>query len=109
MLVMLLAIAPLLTCLPSPVMTDAEMACCKKMFGNCDMGVSNHSCCKTAVSVSQSMVVLAQRQQAHVPHVLVAVPILLADAKADFASEDFGVTPSPIPISPPGSQSILRI
>jgi hypothetical protein len=90
-------------------MTDAEMACCKKMAGNCDMGVGNHSCCKTTVSVSQSMVVLAQRQQAHVPHVLVAVPILFSDVKVDFANEDVRVTPSRIPISPPGSQSILRI
>ena len=106
---MLLATAPLLTCLPSPAMTDSEMACCKKMAGDCDMGVGNHSCCKTTVSVSQSMVVLAQRHQAHVPHVLVAVPILLTDVKVDFASEDVRAKPFPIPISPPGSQSILRI
>lgn len=90
-------------------MTDAEMACCKKMAGDCDMGVGNHSCCKTTVSVSKSMVVLAQRQQDHVPPVLVAVPILFTDVKVDFTSEDVRVTPSPTPISPPGSQSILRI
>jgi hypothetical protein len=90
-------------------MTDAEMACCKKMAGNCDMGAGNHSCCKTTVNVSQSMAALAQRQQAHILPLVVAVPILLTDFKVDFASEDVRVTPSPIPISPPGSPSILRI
>jgi hypothetical protein len=90
-------------------MTDAEMACCEKMAGNCDMGVGNHSCCKTTVSVSQSMAALAQHQKAHVPPVLVAVAILLTGVRADFASEDVASKPSPIPISPPGSQSILKI
>jgi hypothetical protein len=88
-------------------MTDAEIACCEKMAGNCDMGV--HSCCKTTASESQSMAVLAQHQQTHVPPVLVAVPILLTGVKADFAREDAGGTPFPIAVSPPGSQSILRI
>src|SRR6476660_9065690 len=29
---------PLLICLPNPSMTPAEMECCRKMAGNCDMG-----------------------------------------------------------------------
>ena len=108
-LAMLLATAPLLTCLPTPAMTDAEMACCKRMAGNCDMGAGNHSCCKTTVSVTQSMAAVAQRQQAHLLPLVVAVQALVTDLKIDSASETVRVTPSPIPISPPGYQSILRI
>jgi hypothetical protein len=108
-LAMLLATAPLLTCLPSPTMTNAEMACCKKMVGNCDMGAGNHSCCKTTVSVSQLVAAISENPQVRLPDSLVAIPILHTDVKVDFASEDVWVTPSPIPISPPGSQSILRI
>jgi len=30
-------------------MTQAEMACCKKMAGDCRMGMGQHPCCKTKV------------------------------------------------------------
>ncbi len=33
---------PALACLPTSTMTQAEMACCKRMAGDCHMGVSNH-------------------------------------------------------------------
>jgi len=38
---------PALACLPNASMTQAEMACCKKMTGDCHMGPSQHPCCKT--------------------------------------------------------------
>jgi hypothetical protein len=38
---------PALACLPNAAMTQAEMACCKKMAGDCHMGAGEHSCCKT--------------------------------------------------------------
>ena len=107
-LMMLLATAPLLNCLPSPSMTDAEMACCKKMAGNCDMGTGNHSCCKTTVSTPQ-LAAIAHNPQAHQLDTLVALQFLLKNADASITSETVRVVPSPIPISPPGSQSILRI
>ena len=37
---------PVLACVPTAAMTDAEMACCKKMGEDCEMGAGNHSCCK---------------------------------------------------------------
>ena len=40
---------PALACLPSATMTQAEMACCKKMAGDCHMGAGQHPCCKTKV------------------------------------------------------------
>jgi hypothetical protein len=106
---MLIVTAPLLACLPTPSMTDAEMACCKKMAGNCEMGSGNHSCCKTPVSVSQSVTAIAQSHQTHVPPVLVAISTLLANSSTNISSDVILTTPSPIPISPPGLQSILRI
>jgi hypothetical protein len=110
LLAVFLATAPLLNCLPTPAMTDAEMACCKKMIGNCDMGTGNHSCCKTTIHVSQLAAAITENPQAHLSDSLVGAPILLVAVKVDFAGEDVRVTPSsPIPISPPGLQSILRI
>jgi hypothetical protein len=108
-LAILLAAAPLLSCLLAPTMTDAEMACCKKMAGNCDMGAGNHSCCKTTINAPQSMAAVVGKSQAQVPDVLVAVSVLVADVKVDFIHEDVPSKSSPIPISPPGLQSILRI
>ena len=107
-LALLLATVPLLSCLPTPAMTDAEMACCKKMAGNCEMGTGNHSCCKTTLSTPQ-IAAIAQSPQAHQPDGLVAVPIIFVDAQSRLTGEVVLVVPSPIPISPPGSQSILRI
>jgi hypothetical protein len=106
---MLLAAAPLLSCLPTSAMTDAEMACCRKMAGNCDMGPGNHSCCKTTASVAQSVVMIAQHPQAHVPPVLVTVSTLFADSNANIAIDRAPFQLSLIPISPPGLQTILRI
>jgi len=104
---MLLAMAPLLACFQTPAMTDAEMACCQKMVGNCDMGGGNHSCCKTTVSVSQ----MAAVENLHVyPLVsLIAVPIRIIDVQIDLGSEPVQRTPSALSISPPGLQTILRI
>jgi hypothetical protein len=89
-------------------MTDAEMACCKKMAGNCDMGTGNHSCCKTSVSTPQ-LAAIAHNPEVHQPDSLVVVPTTFTDAETSLTGEAVRVVPSPIPISPPGSQSILRI
>jgi hypothetical protein len=52
--------APLLACLPNSSMTPAEMDCCKKMAGNCDMGGGNHRCCDAAVNHSAPEAALLQ-------------------------------------------------
>jgi hypothetical protein len=103
---MLPAAAPLL---PTPSITDAEMACCRKMAGNCDMGSGNHSCCKTTMNDSQLAIAIAQNPHVQLQDSLIAVPILLTAVKIDFAREYVRATASPIPISPPGSQPILKI
>jgi hypothetical protein len=108
-LVLLVAASPLLSCLPTPSMTEAEMACCKKMAGNCDMGAGNHSCCKTTVNTPQLTAAIAHNPQVHRSPALVVLATVFAVPDTGLTSELVGVVPSPIPISPPGSQSILRI
>src|SRR5215831_8401565 len=49
-LVSVWALALPLACLPNSSMTPAEMECCKKMAGNCDMGGGNHKCCATTAN-----------------------------------------------------------
>src|SRR6267142_7009975 len=41
---------PALACLPNATRTQAEMACCKKMAGDCHMSAGQqHPCCETKV------------------------------------------------------------
>jgi hypothetical protein len=89
-------------------MTDAEMACCKKMAGNCDMGTGNHSCCNTTAGTPQ-LAAIAYDPQVHQPDGLVVLATILTDADPVLISEVVRAVPSPIPISPPGTQAILRI
>jgi hypothetical protein len=107
-LIVLLATAPILACLPTPSMTSDEMACCKKMAGNCDMGTGNHSCCKTTVTTPQ-LAAISHNTQLHQPDALVQLSTILASDDAGLKTEIVHAVPFPIPISPPGSQSILRI
>ena len=108
-LTVLVATAPLLACLPTPAMTDAEMACCKKMAGNCDMGAGNHSCCRTRMNGPQLAAATEGDSQRNQSAHLVAVPFLLADVKVNFVREGVRAVSSAVSNSPPGSQSILRI
>ncbi len=67
--------APVLACVPTAAMTDAEMACCKKMGGDCDMGVGNHSCCKHSMNRAPDVadvVKVAQSSQVDVALVAMA-------------------------------------
>jgi hypothetical protein len=109
LLALLWASAPLLACLPSAAMTDAEMACCKKMAGNCEMGAGNHSCCKTTLNTSQIVAAAAQNPQVALPSIMAAALSSFNISIADVASEGVHVAQSSVPISPPGLQSILRI
>jgi hypothetical protein len=110
LLALLWASAPLLACLPSAAMTDAEMACCKKMAGNCEMGAGNHSCCQTTLNTSQIVAAAEQNPQAQPPSIMVGVLSSVFNGSiTDVASEGVHVAYSFIPISPPGLQSILRI
>ena len=99
---------PVLACLPSSDMTSAEMACCKKMAGNCNMGTGQHPCCKTVSSAPDSIASL-QRVSPIFPDLSVgprAVIVRLASAPI-VDTEHIGVGfPPP---APPGQNSILRI
>src|SRR5215469_12551219 len=97
-----------LACLPNASMTPAEMECCKKMAGNCDMGGGNHKCCGTTINhAAPSLAVVHspipdEPAPAVVPDAHFDVPQLALFRKTAFSS----VTISP---SPPGSHSVLRI
>jgi hypothetical protein len=104
------AAAPVLACVPTAAMTDAEMACCKKMGGACDMGVGNHSCCKHTMHRAPDVAdKVAQSSQTN-------VPLMAMTAVKDFTSEVFSEYDGgefPAQAGPPGLvlelNSILRI
>jgi len=108
-LAFLLASAPVFACLPSAAMTDAELACCKKMAGNCEMGTDNHSCCKNTANRPQSLATISQSFQLDFTAVYVTFEASFFEAKLTSFSEGFHVRHSFVPISPPAGHSTLRI
>jgi len=99
---------PALACLPNATMTRAEMACCKKMAGDCDMGVSQHSCCKTMGNSAAPVAKIERAAPQFQPQVL---GILLDTTPLSATTLDrafihpFGLPPP----APPGPTSVLRI
>jgi len=90
-------------------MTAAEMECCKKMAGNCDMGGGNHKCCDVTVNHGAPVAAIAHSSGLHA----LAVPMILADARIELAPPRLVerivssiVQASP---SPPGSTTVLRL
>lgn len=106
---LLVAVAPLLACLPNSAMTSAEMECCKKMAGNCEMGGGNHKCCDMTVNHSAPTAAIGQSST---PHLL--APCLLARiTETETALPQFAETIHSsfirIASSPPGPSTVLRI
>lgn len=101
--------APVLACVPRAAMTDAEMACCQKMGGDCDMGVGNHACCKGSMHRAPGVAVVAQSLQMDVPLVAIAT---VADISAEIFTLHLGGD-FLVHVEPPGLalelNSILRI
>ncbi len=99
--------APLLACLPNSSMTRAEMDCCKKMAGNCEMGGSNHKCCDTTANHSASPATIVQSSALHV-----FFPLLLGASQFNMAFphtiEPPLTTSFPTSASPPSLSAILR-
>jgi hypothetical protein len=89
-------------------MTQAEMACCKKMGGDCNMGTGHHPCCKTSVSpVSPVASVPRIDVQMH-PYLIAALVVdlpMLLKAEPNRAPNRETLSLPP----PPGLNSILRI
>jgi len=102
---------PLLACLPTHQMSQAEMACCKKMAGDCQMGSAQHPCCKTAPTVNAPVATAATIKSISKFHPSVAVagftptPQFALMAEGEVAQVHLGLPPP----APPGPNSILRI
>jgi len=95
-------------CLPNPQMTQSEMACCKKMAGDCRMGSEHHPCCRT-VSSSPSPVASLQSKIHFHPLAGLVGPVtpleVTSTSQVDQSLAHLGLPPP----APPGPSSILRI
>jgi hypothetical protein len=101
--------APVLACVPKAAMTDAEMACCQTMGGDCDMGVGNHACCKDSMHRAPGAAVVAQSLQMDVQLVAIAaVADIYAEVFHEYGGGDFLVHAGPLGL-PLELNSILRI
>jgi hypothetical protein len=102
---------PVLACLPTHQMTQAEMDCCKKMVGDCQMGSAQHPCCKTAPTVNAAAATaatVAPIAQFHPSVAVVSFPTSVQfepDTEGKVAHAHVGLPPP----APPGPNSILRI
>jgi hypothetical protein len=107
-LVALWLATPALACLPNSQMTAAEMACCKKMAGNCHMGVGQHPCCKTVTNAPQPVASIQSIAQIQPPVAVVAeITVLSVPSITEAEATQVGLgLPPP---SPPSLHSILRI
>ena len=107
-LVALWMTTPALACLPTSQMTVAEMECCKKMAGDCHMGVAQHPCCKTVANAPQPVASLQSISQIHAPAAVfvenAVVPVASA-TEAEAMQVGLGLPPP----APPGLHTILRI
>ena len=102
---------PMLACLPTHQMTQAEMACCKKMAGDCQMGSAQHPCCKTAPTVNAPVAMISAIEPISQFHPGVAVVSFIPsaqfepNAEGEIARAYLGLPPP----APPSPTSILRI
>ena len=103
---LLFAATPSLACLPNASMTPAEMECCKKMAGSCDMGGGNHKCCATMVNHANPTATAVDNIFQYDFHVIgvqwVKLPEVTPIATAAFLLA--AISPSP-----PGATTVLRI
>jgi hypothetical protein len=99
---------PALACLPNSQMTAVEMACCKKMAGDCHMGVGQHPCCKTVSNAPQAVASLQSISKIQ-PPVAVVVEIAVASVPSLTEAEGTQVGLGLPPPAPPGLHAILRI
>ena len=99
---------PALACLPNSQMTDAEIACCKKMVGDCHMGTGQHPCCKTVANAPQPVVSIQSISQIQ-PCVAVIAQIAMIPAPLIAQAEAMPMGLGLPPPAPPDLHSILRI
>jgi hypothetical protein len=97
-----------LACLPNSQMTAAEMACCKKMAGDCHMQMGQRPCCKM-VSPAPSPVASLQPSSHVRPSFAVAAMTVTFQVVPASTGESPQVYLGLPPPTPPGLNSILRI
>ncbi|HEV7396932.1 MAG TPA: hypothetical protein VGN86_10515 [Pyrinomonadaceae bacterium] len=100
-------LSPALACLPDLHMTPAEMGCCKKMVGDCQMGDAQHPCCTTTPKANSSIASVQPVIELH-PVLAFVSPSTSFDpqtvAEGEAAQASLGLPPPA-----PGPISILRI
>jgi hypothetical protein len=106
-LLALWAAVPALACLPTQQMTQAEMACCKKMVGDCQMGSAQHPCCKTAHAVNAPVATVEPISQFHSS--VAVIGFTLSFQSDPVAGGEDAQAYVGLPPAPPGPNSILRI
>jgi len=99
---------PALSCLPDSKMSAAEMACCKKMAGNCHMGTGQHPCCKTVSSAPASVASIEAISQVH-PGFAVVADFAIVERPSVPDSEAGQIGLGLPPPAPPGLNPILRV
>lgn len=100
--------SPALACLPNLQMTQAEMDCCKKMAGDCNMSAEKHPCCKTFTTAPSPVPSIQAKVLLQPVFALLAfLPDIAFDVRtvADPSHAQIGLPPP----APPGAESILRI
>lgn len=95
-------------CLPNPQMTQSEMACCKKMAGDCHMGTAQHPCCDTVTNAPQPVASPQPMWQIPPPVAVVAENAVVSEPSATQV-EALQVGLGLPPPAPPVLHSILRI
>jgi len=101
---------PALACLPNLKMTDAEMACCKKMAGDCHMGANHHPCCERASNISTPVATVQPVPQVHPDFTLLAVTAISeANSTSEIAPAHVRLDIPPPEIPAIASISILKI
>jgi hypothetical protein len=99
---------PALACLPDSKMTVAEMACCKKMAGNCNMATGQHPCCKTVSNAPAPVASIPPISQIH-PGFAVVTENAIVECPSVYDGESRQIGLGLPPPAPPGLNSILRI
>jgi hypothetical protein len=101
--------SPLLACLPNPSMSPAEMECCKKMAGNCDMGGGNHKCCDTTANHAAPSAAIVHSATSNLPALCLTAATIQVDGPRPHLTGSVAWSLPLISPSPPGFSAILRI
>lgn len=102
--------SPVMACMISDTLTEAERECCQEMADNCGSSAmpDSHSCCNTAVQQLDPYLANSRFDFSYSHPAVIQVPVANVHAPAAIAEAQPSQTHSP-PVSPPETLSILRI